>query len=131
MVTSRSPTTLRGPVVIDASVAVEYLVSSPLTPHAQALLRSVVERDVELWAPDLLYVESVSALRKLSRLRAITPSEAHQAVEDLRLLPIATTGTRDLMTRVWALRETVTTTTPATPHWPRRWTRPSSPPTSV
>ena len=100
--------TLRGPVVIDASVAVEYLVVSPLTPQAQALVRSVVERDVELWAPDLLYAESVSALRRLSRLRAITPAEGNQAVEDLRRLPITTTGTRDLMPRAWALRGAIT-----------------------
>ncbi|MGH7335356.1 MAG: type II toxin-antitoxin system VapC family toxin [Candidatus Rokuibacteriota bacterium] len=108
MATSRSLTRLRGPVVIDASVAVEYLIRSALTPHAQALLRSVVDHDVELWAPALLYPESVSALRKLSRLRAITTTEAHQAVEDLCRLPITTTGTRDLMARAWALREAVT-----------------------
>ena len=108
MVDNRSLATLRGPVVIDASVVVEYLIVSPLTPQAQALLRSAVERDVELWAPDLLYVESVSALRKLGRLRAITPAEGEQAVEDLRRLPIMTTGTRDLMPRAWAMRSAIT-----------------------
>jgi predicted nucleic acid-binding protein len=108
MAASRLLTTLRGPVVIDASVAVEYLISSPLTPHAQALVRGVVDRDLELWAPDLLYAESVSALRKLSRLRVITSAEGQQAVEDLRRLPITTTGTRDLMRRAWALRDAVT-----------------------
>lgn len=108
MAASLPLTRLRGPVVIDASVAVEYLISSPLTPHAQALVRSVVDRDVELWAPDLLYAESVSALRKLSRLRVITQAEGQQAVEDLRRLPITTTGTRDLMPRAWTLRDAVT-----------------------
>jgi predicted nucleic acid-binding protein len=108
MAASRLLTTLRGPVVIDASVAVEYLISSPLTPHAQALVRGVVDCDLELWAPDLLYAESVSALRKLSRLRVITSVEGQQAVEDLGRLPITTTGTRDLMRRAWALRAAVT-----------------------
>jgi predicted nucleic acid-binding protein len=107
MVDSRSLATLRGPVVIDASVVVEYLIVSPLTPQAQALLRAV-ERDVEFWAPDLLYAESVSALRKLSRLRAITPAEGEQAVEDLCRLPITITGTRDLMPRAWAIRLAIT-----------------------
>lgn len=108
MAASRFATTLRGAVVVDASVAVEYLISSALTPHAQALVRGVVDRDIELWAPDLLYAESVSALRKLSRLRAITLAEGQQAVEDLRRLPITTTGTRDLMPRAWALRDAIT-----------------------
>ena len=108
MVDSRSLASLRGPVVIDASVVVEYLIASPLTLQAQALVRTGVERDVELWAPDLLYAESVSALRKLSRLRAITPAEGEQAVEDLVRLPITTTGTRDLMPRAWAVPSAIT-----------------------
>jgi predicted nucleic acid-binding protein len=108
MVDRRSLATLRGPVVIDASVVVEYLIVSPFTPQAQALLRTGVERDVEFWAPDLLYAESVSALRKLSRLRAITPAEGEQVMEDLLRLPITTTGTRDLMPRAWAVRSAIT-----------------------
>ena len=108
MADSWSLAPLRGSAVIDASVVVEYLVASSLTPQAQALVRSAVERDVEFWAPDLLYAESVSALRKMSRLRAITPAEGQQAVEDLRRLPITTTGTRDLMPRAWAIRSAIT-----------------------
>lgn len=108
MADSRSVAAVRGPVVIDASVVVEYLVVSALTPQAQSLIRSAVERDVELWAPDLLYAESVSALRRMNRLRAITSAEGGQAVEDLRRLPITTTGTRDLMPRAWAIRSSIT-----------------------
>jgi predicted nucleic acid-binding protein len=99
---------LHGPVVIDASVAVEYLIASALTGSAQALVRTVIDGGVELWAPDLIYAESVSAFRKLTRLRAIGTAEGDQAVADLLRLPITTTGTRDLMTRVWALRGAVT-----------------------
>ena len=95
-------------MVIDASVAVEYLVASALTPHAQALVRTVVDGEVELWAPDLIYPESVSALRKLARLRAIAPGDGDRAVADLVRLPIMSTGTRDLMPRAWALRGSVT-----------------------
>lgn len=38
----------------------------------------------------------------------MTPAEGNQAVEDLRRLPITTTGTRDLMPRAWALRGAIT-----------------------
>lgn len=94
--------------MVDASVAVEYLIASSLTARAQALMRTVIDGDVELWAPDLIYAESVSALRKLTRLRVIAPREGDQAVSDLLRLPITTTGTRDLMPRAWALRGTIT-----------------------
>ncbi len=99
---------LAGPVVIDASVAVEYLVAISLTAQAQALFRSVVDRDVELWAPDLLYPESVSALRRLLRLRAIGSQAAETAVGQLSRLPLTSTGTGGLMVRAWELRQAIT-----------------------
>jgi predicted nucleic acid-binding protein len=101
-------TLLAGPVVIDASVAVEYLVAISLTVQAEALFRSVVDQDVELWAPDLLYPESVSALRRLLRLRAIGPQAAETAVGRLSRLPLTSTGTGSLMMRAWELRQAVT-----------------------
>jgi predicted nucleic acid-binding protein len=101
-------TLLTGPVVIDASVAVEYLVAISLTAQAEALFRSVVDQDVELWAPDLLYPESVSALRRLLRLRAIGPQAAETAVGRLSRLPLTSTGTGSLMMRAWELRQAVT-----------------------
>ena len=88
MADSRSLATLRGPVVIDASVVVEYLIVSPLTLQAQALLRTRVEREVEFWAPDLVYAESVSALRKLESAPRHHARRGEQAVEDLLRLPI-------------------------------------------
>ncbi len=99
---------LVGPLVIDASVAVEYLVALSLTAQAQAVFRRVVDGDVELWAPDLIYAESVSALRRLGRLKAIRPSEAEAAVRRLVQLPLTVTGTASFMTRAWELRDTVT-----------------------
>jgi predicted nucleic acid-binding protein len=97
-----------GPVVIDASVAVEYLVAISLTAQARALFGSVVERDVELWAPDLLYPESVSALRRLLRLGSISSRAAEVAVGQLARLPLTTTGTGALMARAWEWRQTIT-----------------------
>jgi len=101
-------TPLTGPVVVDASVAVEYLVSLTLTAQAQAVFRAVVDQETELWAPDLVYPESVSALRKLFRLQMISHRAAAAAVEHLLRLPLAVAGTRDLMTRAWRLRDAIT-----------------------
>jgi predicted nucleic acid-binding protein len=99
---------LTGPVVVDASVAVEYLIAISLSAPAQALFRATVDRDVELWAPDLLYPECVSAMRRLYRLRAITRTAAETAVGRLVQLPLTISGTRDFTARAWQLRDTVT-----------------------
>jgi predicted nucleic acid-binding protein len=99
---------LTGPLVIDASVAVEYLVVLRLAPQARWLFRAIAERDVELWAPDLLYPESVSALRRLVALRAIGADAGALAVERLGRLPLTIAGTRTLMARAWQVRDTVT-----------------------
>ncbi len=39
-------------MVIDASVAVEYLVTLTLTERAQAVSRATTDRDIELWVRD-------------------------------------------------------------------------------
>jgi predicted nucleic acid-binding protein len=95
-------------VVVDASVAVEYLVTLSLTREAQALFRGVVERDLELWAPDLLCAGALSALRKLLRVRAITASEAQTSLGRLIRLPFIATGTAPFLPRAWELRDRVT-----------------------
>lgn len=60
---SRRASDLTGPLVLDASVAVEYLVSLRFTAQAQLLIRGVLDRDIELWAPDLLYLTASCSLR--------------------------------------------------------------------
>src|SRR5262249_3447500 len=99
---------LSGPVVVDASVVVEYLVASPLTPQADRVFRATVDRDVELWAPDLLYAEAVSALRRLAAGRSISLRAAETAVERLIRLPLIATGTAGLMSRAWDMRVDMT-----------------------
>lgn len=99
---------LAGSVVLDASVAVEYLVGLSLTRQAQALFHTLLERDGEMWAPDLVYPECLSALRRLVRLRSIDATAATRAVDNLMRLPLAIASTRELAERAWSLRESVT-----------------------
>ena len=94
-------------MVVDASAVVEYLVELELTAQATRLFHWAAEGRVELWAPDLVYPESVSALRKLVRLGALDDSVA-EAVEHLTVLPITVAGTAALMPEVWSLREYLT-----------------------
>lgn len=104
----RPLTPLAGPVVIDASAVVEYLVALTLTDAATRLLHLAAEGRVELWAPDLVYPESASALRKLVQLEAISDSAAETAVGHLTELPITATATAALMPEVWKLRTYLT-----------------------
>lgn len=104
----RSPARLAGPVVIDASAVVEYLVVLTLTDAATRLFQQVADGAVELWAPDLVYPESVSALRKLVRLGALTESSARTAVDHLVELPITAAGTAALMADTWRMKDHLT-----------------------
>jgi len=102
------PALLAGPVVIDASAVVEYVVVLTLTDAATRLFHLTVEDRVELWAPDLVYAEAASALRRLVQLGAIPGAAARRAVEQLPRLPITATGTAALLPAVWDMRTFLT-----------------------
>jgi predicted nucleic acid-binding protein len=76
--------------------------------RAQAVFRATTGHEIELWAPDLIYPESVSALRRLVRLRAIPASAGDVAVGHLIELPIAIVPTRGLVRQTWPLRDVLT-----------------------
>lgn len=108
MPVDETPGPLAGPVVVDASAVVEYLVDLTLTERATRLFHLAAEGHVELWAPDLVYPESASALRKLVRLEAIAAAGARTAVENLVDLPISIAGTAGLMLEVWRMEAFLT-----------------------
>ena len=79
--------------VVDASVAVKWLVTEPLSDEAATLLDS----GVTLLAPDLLFAEAASALSAKCRHGEIDREELAEAVDLLRAAPLATTlSTRQL-----------------------------------
>lgn len=108
MPADRTSAPVSGPVVIDASAVVEYLVELTLTEPATPLFHLAAEGRVELWAPDLVYPESASALGKLVRLESIAAEPARAAVESLVDLPIAVAGTAALMSDVWRMQAFMT-----------------------
>ena len=100
---------ISGVAVVDASVVVEYLVELQLAEQATRFFAGLVaEPPLELWAPDLIYPETVSALRKLVQRSAIAADAGTRAVERLVRLPLIATGTGGLMAKAWALRRSVT-----------------------
>lgn len=72
--------------VVDASVAVKWLVSEPLSAESAALLDS----GTTLLAPGLLFADAASALAAKHRHGEMSSEELAEAVDLLRVAPVAT-----------------------------------------
>lgn len=90
--------------VVDASVVVESLLDLKLARSATEFFRRAAREGRELWAPDLIYLETLSSLRKLEGRGLIPAAVASAAVDDLLRLPLQTVGTGALVLEVWRLR---------------------------
>ena len=75
--------------VVDASVAVKWLVREPLSQEASLLLAG----DVSLMAPDLLFAEGANALWAMRQRRELTDAEFDEAVETLQEAPVLVPST--------------------------------------
>jgi predicted nucleic acid-binding protein len=94
--------------VVDASVVVEYLVAIAFPEQATAVFRNALHLERELWAPDLVYAESLSALRRLVAQKALKPAAGARASQQLGRLPLAVSGTARLVEEIWSLRTAYT-----------------------
>jgi predicted nucleic acid-binding protein len=61
-----------------------------------------------LHAPHLLDLEVAQVLRRLSQLKEITAARAQEALDDLAGLLVERAAHRDLLPRVWQLRDSMT-----------------------
>lgn len=75
--------------VVDASVAVKWLVLKPYTPQARALRADSVRLQRSLVAPPLLPAEVTNAIYQQYRRREITEQQADMAVAQIALFPIS------------------------------------------
>jgi predicted nucleic acid-binding protein len=71
--------------VVDASVAVKWLVSEDLSEVAVSLL----ERGASLMAPDLIHAEVANALWAAARRGNLTPADVDEALASFARAPIA------------------------------------------
>jgi predicted nucleic acid-binding protein len=92
-------------IVVDASVVVDLLARFRPQP-IEALLWAA---DTHLAAPELLFVEVLSALRKLDRGGAIPAGRSAELPQQLRALRIRTYRHDLLLDGVWALRDNLST----------------------
>ena len=74
--------------IVDASVAVKWLVSERHSEEAINYLIAASKGETELLAPAMMRVETVNALRTYVRRNKITSEEALRGVEALQGLPV-------------------------------------------
>lgn len=92
--------------VVDASVAIKWFLPEIYSDAAGFVLES----KYELLAPDLIWAEFGSALRKKIRLKEITDEEAQGILNDFMRFPLQTYTSKLLLNTAWALAyETQTT----------------------
>lgn len=91
-------------IVLDASAAVEFLLSSPLGERVGA---KVSELGGTLHAPHLVDVEVLSAVRRLCAIGDIDARAGAEVLADLRDLPMERYPHEELLERAWALRASV------------------------
>lgn len=92
-------------MVLDASVVLEILLQ---LPGAERLERRVSRSEGALYAPQLLDVEVVQALRRYVARGECTAERGEAAVAVLRDFPMVRYPHQPLLTRIWALRDNCT-----------------------
>ena len=92
-------------IVIDASAAIELVLRTELGEKVEARALAPQER---LNAPHLLDLEVAQVLRRLTQLKEITAARAQEALDDYAGLLVERAAHRDLLPRVWQLRDSMT-----------------------
>jgi len=83
--------------VVDASVVLKWFLPEPDNAAADFLLEQFLNGEAELIAPDLLLIETASALWKRATLRnELSTAESSFIYRDLLTLPISLTPTASL-----------------------------------
>ncbi len=97
-------------LVIDASVVIDSLLLEGDPKPSTRLLRALGWPDpITLMAPDLIFLETGNALRKLAHRGAISKRNATRGVQLLSTLPIASVGCSTLLDGAWSLRGSFST----------------------
>ena len=88
-------------IVVDASVAVKWLLPEVYAKAARRLLRG----RRELVAPDLMWAEVGNAVWKKCRRAELTSEEARDILQDFRRFPVQTYTAKALLNPAWDLAE--------------------------
>jgi len=92
-------------IVVDASAALELLLR---TEKGIKVQERVLDSAESLHAPHLIDIEVTQTLRRLVILKEITAARGKQALEDHLAVNIKRAEHKDLLERVWSLRDSIT-----------------------
>lgn len=92
-------------IVIDASALIELLLRTELGAKVDA---RVLVPDESVHAPHLIDAEIAQVLRRLVQLKQITASRAREALDDHLELLMERAAQREMLRRMWELRESLT-----------------------
>ncbi len=93
-------------IVLDASAALEWLLQTPVGLRVEG---RVLQSEETLHAPHLLDVEVAQALRKSVATGWVTDTEAEEVLADLADLKLTRYPHYPFLSRVWELRQNLTT----------------------
>lgn len=92
-------------IVVDASVAVDVLLR---TPGSEAVTARLLDSGEALHAPQLIDIEVLSVLRRLTAHAGLYAVRAVEAVELFAVFPITRYEHTPLLRRIWELRDNLT-----------------------
>ena len=87
---------MNGSVVVDASLAVKWLVEEPYAERAVTLAQSWVQRGVQIVAPYLMPVEVANALHRKIAHRELSEDDANSLLDRLMAVGVALREPRGL-----------------------------------
>ena len=73
--------------IVDASVVIEYLITGPYTPNAQAFFNQITAAD-RLTAPEFCLLECTNVIWRQVRFNAMPRSDAEELLRALRTLKL-------------------------------------------
>jgi len=88
-------------LIVDASVAIKWVVPEEHSTAAQSLLRE----GSDLRSPDLLWAEAGNILWKKWRRKELTSQEAGEILTDLRQFPLHILPTEPLCDLAWSIAQ--------------------------
>jgi predicted nucleic acid-binding protein len=89
-------------IVIDASLALDLVLRRP---HVSDLVDILATTNDPVYAPEIIDIEVLHALRKQLNLKRISIEVADRAIKFLSDMPIARQSHGLLLTRIWQLRD--------------------------